>query len=109
MALPWEIGLAAVFISGVVFFLMTFLKIRELIIDAVPGSLKRAIAVGIGLVGIKTLSIGSPVASEISRMLLPVTKPSDQMPSRGYWMATTRLNSISRSLNTKSVTCLTLP
>ena len=42
-------ALAAVFVSGVVFFLLTFLRIRELIIDAVPASLKHAIAVGIGL------------------------------------------------------------
>lgn len=49
MGVSWEIALAAVFVSGVVFFLLTFLKIRELIIDAVPASLKHGIAVGIGL------------------------------------------------------------
>jgi AGZA family xanthine/uracil permease-like MFS transporter len=48
MGIPWETALAAVFVSGVVFVLLTFLKIRELIIDAVPASLKLAIAVGIG-------------------------------------------------------------
>jgi AGZA family xanthine/uracil permease-like MFS transporter len=49
MGVSWEIALAAVFVSGVVFFLLTFLRIREMIIDAVPASLKHAIAVGIGL------------------------------------------------------------
>jgi AGZA family xanthine/uracil permease-like MFS transporter len=49
MGLPWRVALAAVFVSGVVFFLMTFLRIRELIIDAVPASLKHSIAVGIGM------------------------------------------------------------
>jgi AGZA family xanthine/uracil permease-like MFS transporter len=49
MGLPWEVAMAAVFVSGVVFFLLTFLRIREMIIDAVPDSLKHAIAVGIGL------------------------------------------------------------
>jgi AGZA family xanthine/uracil permease-like MFS transporter len=49
MGVSWEIALAAVFVSGVVFFLLTFMRIRELIIDAVPQSLKYAIAVGIGL------------------------------------------------------------
>jgi AGZA family xanthine/uracil permease-like MFS transporter len=49
MGVSWEIALAAVFISGVVFFLLTLLRIRELIIDAVPDSLKHAIAVGIGM------------------------------------------------------------
>ena len=49
MGVRWQVALAAVFVSGVVFFLLTFLRIRELIIDAVPQSLKMAIAVGIGL------------------------------------------------------------
>lgn len=49
MGVSWEVALAAVFVSGVVFFVLTFLRIREMIIDAVPDSLKHAIAVGIGL------------------------------------------------------------
>jgi AGZA family xanthine/uracil permease-like MFS transporter len=49
MAVSWQVALAAVFISGVVFVLLTFLRIREMIIDAIPNSLKHAIAVGIGL------------------------------------------------------------
>jgi AGZA family xanthine/uracil permease-like MFS transporter len=49
MGISWQVGLAAVFVSGIVFFILTFVKIRELIIDAVPASLKHAIAVGIGL------------------------------------------------------------
>jgi AGZA family xanthine/uracil permease-like MFS transporter len=49
MGVSWQVGLAAVFISGIVFILLTFLRIREMIIDAIPLSLKHAIAVGIGL------------------------------------------------------------
>jgi AGZA family xanthine/uracil permease-like MFS transporter len=49
MGISWEVALAAVFVSGVFFFLLTFLRIRQLIIDAVPASLKQAIAAGIGL------------------------------------------------------------
>lgn len=49
MGVSWEVALAAVFVSGVVFFILTFARIREMIIDAVPDSLKHAIAVGIGL------------------------------------------------------------
>ncbi len=49
MGVSWEVALAAVFISGVVFFLLTFLRIRQMIIDAIPDNLKYAIAVGIGL------------------------------------------------------------
>ena len=49
MGISWQVALAAVFVSGLVFFLLTFLRVRQMIIDAVPRSLKHAIAVGIGL------------------------------------------------------------
>lgn len=49
MGVSWEVALAAVFVSGIVFFILTFLRVRQLIIDAVPDSLKHSIAVGIGL------------------------------------------------------------
>ena len=48
MGVSWQVALAAVFVSGLVFFLLTFLRIRELIIDSIPANLKLAIAVGIG-------------------------------------------------------------
>lgn len=44
----WQTGLGAVFISGVVFLLLTITRIRQYIIDAVPMDLKYAIVVGIG-------------------------------------------------------------
>jgi AGZA family xanthine/uracil permease-like MFS transporter len=49
MGQGWRIALGAVFLSGVLFFAMTALGIRERIIDALPPSLRHAIAVGIGL------------------------------------------------------------
>jgi AGZA family xanthine/uracil permease-like MFS transporter len=49
MGVPWRVALAAVFVSGVLFFLLTLLRVRELIIDAVPAGLKHAIVGGIGL------------------------------------------------------------
>jgi len=49
MGVSWQVALAAVFVSGAVFVLLTFLRIREMIIDGVPAALKHAIAVGIGL------------------------------------------------------------
>ena len=48
MGFTWQAGLAAVFISGVVFFLLTVTRIRQLIIDSVPLDLKLATAAGIG-------------------------------------------------------------
>lgn len=45
----WRAGLAAVFISGMVFICITASGIREKIVDAIPFPIKRAISGGIGL------------------------------------------------------------
>ncbi len=47
--IPWETALGAVFISGVVFVLLTLTRVREAIVDAVPDTLKVAVSGGIGL------------------------------------------------------------
>src|SRR2546430_10517542 len=49
MHYSWQIALGAVFISGVVFLIMSIWGVREALVQAVPDSLKRGIAVGIGL------------------------------------------------------------
>jgi AGZA family xanthine/uracil permease-like MFS transporter len=49
MGFSWQVALGAVFISGAVFLLMSIWGVREALLDAIPDSLKRAIAVGIGL------------------------------------------------------------
>ena len=49
MGVPWQTALAAVFISGLIFLAISFLKIREAIVNAIPMSLKFAIGGGIGL------------------------------------------------------------
>ncbi len=49
MGVTWEKALGAVFISGVIFFILTFFRVREMIIDAIPESLKNAIPAAIGL------------------------------------------------------------
>ncbi|WP_273130867.1 NCS2 family permease [Bacillus weihaiensis] len=48
MGIPWQTALTGVFISGVLFVLLSVLKIREKIIDVIPQDLKYAIASGIG-------------------------------------------------------------
>ena len=45
----WQTALGAIFIGGVLFTLLTLLKIRSWLADAVPESLKYSFAVGIGL------------------------------------------------------------
>ena len=48
-SISWKTALGAVFISGVVFIILTVLNIRQQLIVAVPKSLQIAITVGIGL------------------------------------------------------------
>ena len=49
MHVHWQTALAAVFVSGFIFVLISFLKVREAIVNAIPMSLKLAIGGGIGL------------------------------------------------------------
>ncbi len=44
----WQTALACVFLSGVLFILISLFRIREWLINAIPNSLKKAIAAGIG-------------------------------------------------------------
>jgi AGZA family xanthine/uracil permease-like MFS transporter len=45
----WQQALAAVFCSGVLFFLISVFRIREYVINAIPKNLKLAISAGVGL------------------------------------------------------------
>ena len=49
MGIAWQTALGAVFLSGIVFLLLTFLGIRQLIMEAIPQELYAAVAAGIGL------------------------------------------------------------
>lgn len=46
---PWQTALGMVFIAGCLFLLLTALKFRQMLINAVPDTLKFSIAAGIGL------------------------------------------------------------
>lgn len=87
MGLSWQTALGAVFISGIVFFVLTITKIRQHIIDAVPMSLKAAVVVGIGMfiafVGLQTsgiivssdatkITLGSMVDPKVSLAILGI-------------------------------------
>ena len=48
MGFTWQVGLGAVFLSGLIFLVISILPIREQIINAIPRSLKMAISAGIG-------------------------------------------------------------
>jgi AGZA family xanthine/uracil permease-like MFS transporter len=49
MKVPWPVALGIVFVSGLLFLALTLLRVREVVLDAVPASLKAAIAAGIGV------------------------------------------------------------
>ncbi len=49
MGYPWQVALGANLITGLLFVILTFFGLRELITSIIPDSLKNAIAVGIGL------------------------------------------------------------
>lgn len=45
----WQVGLGAVFLSGVIFLILTVLPVREWLINAIPRNLKLGMSAGIGL------------------------------------------------------------
>jgi AGZA family xanthine/uracil permease-like MFS transporter len=49
MGYSWEVALGAVFISGVLFTILSLLRIREILVNSIPPALRAAIAAGIGL------------------------------------------------------------
>lgn len=66
MKQTWEVALGAVFVSGVLFLMLSLTGLREWVINAIPKSLKLGIGAGIGMflaiIGLK--NAGVVVASE---------------------------------------------
>lgn len=67
LGIPWQTALLGVFISGIIFIIITVVGIRELIINAIPAELKYAAAAGIGLfiafIGLQGAEIVVPSAA----------------------------------------------
>jgi AGZA family xanthine/uracil permease-like MFS transporter len=61
MGYDWRVALGAVFISGVAFLILTLARIRAMIVDAIPMTMKTAVAAGIGLfiafIGLKNAGV----------------------------------------------------
>ena len=49
MGYTWQMALAAVFVEGLIFILLSLTNVREAIFNAIPINLKHAVSVGIGL------------------------------------------------------------
>jgi AGZA family xanthine/uracil permease-like MFS transporter len=61
MKIPWQVALGAVFLSGVLFLIVSLLRVREWLINTIPLSLKLGIGAGIGfflaLIGLENMGI----------------------------------------------------
>lgn len=61
MGYSWESALAAIFLEGVIFILITFFNIREKVVHSIPLNLRYAISVGIGMfiafIGLKNAGV----------------------------------------------------
>ena len=66
MHVPWRTALGVIFLSGVVFLILTVSRVREQIVNGIPGCLKHSTAGGIGMfiafVGLRNakLVVGNP-------------------------------------------------
>ncbi|BCL75033.1 adenine permease [Jeongeupia sp. HS-3] len=87
MGVPWQTALGAVFISGIIFVLVSSFKIREILVNAIPRSLKLAISAGVGLflaiIGLK--SAGIITGSEATLVKLgDIHSPSVLLAALGF-------------------------
>jgi AGZA family xanthine/uracil permease-like MFS transporter len=61
MKQPWEVALGAVFLSGILFLLLSLTGLREWVINSIPRSLKLGIGAGIGMflaiIGLKNAGV----------------------------------------------------
>ncbi len=69
MNYSWEIALGAVFLSGVLFVIMSVTKLREWMLDSIPLSLRIAMTAGVGLflgfIGLRFTGIVVPNADNV--------------------------------------------
>lgn len=89
MGHSWEVALGAVFLSGVLFLLLSIFKVREWIIDAIPLSIRYGIAAGIGffLALIALQNAGIVVAYEATLITLgDLTQPAAIYAFLGFFV-----------------------
>ena len=87
MGLTWQVALGAVFISGILFLILSVLPVREWIVNAIPRTLKMAISAGIGFfLGVIALTnAGIVVNSDATLVTLGnVTQPEPLLAALGF-------------------------
>ncbi len=72
LGIPWQTALGAVFLSGVLFLLMTAAGIRQWLLHAIPRELYSSVAAGIGLfiafIGLRNAGVVQPDASTLVKL-----------------------------------------
>ncbi|WP_027467394.1 NCS2 family permease [Deefgea rivuli] len=89
MGVPWQTALGAVFISGIIFLVVSLFKVREAIVNAIPYSLKLAISAGVGmfLAIIALKNAGVVVASPATLVTLGnIHAPQTLLAILGFFM-----------------------
>ena len=87
MGYAWQVALGAVFISGILFLILSVLPVREWIINSIPKGLKMAISAGIGLfLGIIALKNAGIVVDHQATLVTigDVTSPSVMLAAFGF-------------------------
>ena len=76
---PWQIALGVVLIAGILFLILSLLKVRQYLIDAISPSLKNGIAIGIGIfiafIGLKNAGIVVASSGTLVKMTGSIATP----------------------------------
>jgi AGZA family xanthine/uracil permease-like MFS transporter len=71
MGLSWQVALAAVFLDGVIFLLLSLSSVREKLINSIPATIKTATSVGIGLfIALIGFELGGIVVDGVDKGLM---------------------------------------
>ncbi len=86
----WQAALAAIFVSGVLFVLLTALKLRKWLVESVPQSLRHSFSVGIGLfltfIGLNSTGIVSLGTADAPVRIGAVTSPQVLLAIAGFFL-----------------------
>lgn len=88
MGFPWQTALGAIFMSGVVFALLSLVKGRRWLAESIPESLKRSFAVGIGLflafIGLTTMGVVTGGAGDVPVRVGDFREPAVLIAGAGF-------------------------
>lgn len=84
----WQTALGAIFVSGVLFALLSLFKARQWLAESIPESLKRSFAVGIGLflafIGLTTMGIVAQGAGDVPVRVGDLRDPAVMVAVGGF-------------------------